>query len=129
MLSCHVIAQAWVKVTGFSHLLPIGGEDAEQRVPLIIGLSASVFMLDFRVCPAHTLETPTAGRVQQICQCSCHARERTVVQSEAFTAWTSQWHVRQWQRTVPNKMIYPSKNIDLKGQLSLYCTSQPALVF
>lgn len=57
LLFGHVIVSAWVKATGFSHLLPFRGGDAERRVHLIIGLSASVFMLDFRFSPAHTLET------------------------------------------------------------------------
>ena len=57
LLLGHVIVPAWVKATGFSHLLPFRGGDAERRVHLIIGLSASVFMLDFKSCPTHTLET------------------------------------------------------------------------
>lgn len=57
LLLGRVIVLAWVKATGFSHLLPLRGGDAERRVHLIIGLSASVFMLDFRSCPAHPLET------------------------------------------------------------------------
>lgn len=58
LLLGHVIVPARVKATAFSHLLPFRGGDAERRVHLIIGLSAFVFMLDFRFCPAHTLETP-----------------------------------------------------------------------
>lgn len=54
LLLGHVIVLAWVKATEFSHLLPFRGGDAERRVHLIIGLSASVFMLDFRFCPAHS---------------------------------------------------------------------------
>lgn len=46
-----------MKATEFSHLLPFRGGEAERRVHLIIGLSGPVFMLDFRFCPAHTLET------------------------------------------------------------------------
>lgn len=65
LLLGHVIELAWVKATGFSHMLPSRGGDAERRLHLIIGLSASVFMLDFRFCPAHTLET--AG----VCVCAC----------------------------------------------------------
>lgn len=65
LLLGHVIVPAWVKATGFSHLLPFRGGDAERRVHLIIGLSASVFMLDFRFCPAHTLET--AGVCVSVC--------------------------------------------------------------
>lgn len=65
LLLGHVFVPTWVKATGFSHLLPFRGGDAERRVHLIIGLSASVFMLDFRFCPAQTLET--AGG----CVCVC----------------------------------------------------------
>lgn len=69
LLLGHVIVPAWVKATGFSHLLPFRGGDAERRVHLIIGLSASVFMLDFRFRPAHTLETAV------VCVCVCVCRE------------------------------------------------------
>lgn len=65
LLLGHVIELARVKTTVFSHLLPFRGGDAERRVHLIIGLSASVSMLDFRFCPAHTLET--AGVCVHVC--------------------------------------------------------------
>lgn len=67
LLLGYVIVPAWVKATGFSLLLPLRGGDAERRVHLIIGLSASVFMLDFRFCPAHTLETAGVSVCVSVC--------------------------------------------------------------
>lgn len=60
-----------MKATGFSHLLPFRGGDAERRVHLIIGLSASVFMLDFRFCPAQTLETAGGCVCVRVGVCVC----------------------------------------------------------
>lgn len=98
LLLGHVIVPAWVKATGFSHLLPFRGGDAERRVHLIIGLSASVFMLDFRLCPVQTLET--AGMCVGVCVCR---------EGWQIGQWSGQYKWRPFCRPVPNVILLHSK--------------------
>lgn len=70
LLLVHVTAAAVVKVTELSRLLPVRGGDAEQRVHLIIGLSATVFMLDFRFCPTHSRDVGVLCVRTCVCECA-----------------------------------------------------------
>lgn len=112
LLLGHVSVWAWVKATGFSHLLPLRGAEAERKVHLIIGLSASVVMLEFRFCPAHTPETAV-----HVCVCGrlvsdSYEKDRTKGELEGCVKWCGLWEEPKQTKSSTNlSALMPLKQI------------------